>query len=67
MKNLTDARQVEWQAAKVAAERIAKICADAVYVAPDALGLIQGKIASVCQELDVIVRSLMITPPGGEK
>lgn len=64
-KVLSDARQLDWAAAKKAAERIARICEDARFTAPEALDVHRGKVALVCEQLDAIVKALRITAPGG--
>lgn len=65
VKKLADARDLDWPAAKLAAQRIIRICEDAGFTAPEALDVLQGKIALVCVELNGIAAALLITPGSG--
>lgn len=65
MKTIADARDLDWAAAKAAAERVIRICEDAGFTAPEALDILRGKVQLVCMEMDQIVAALHITPPGG--
>lgn len=61
---LADARQLDWEATRAAAQRILRICDDAVFVAPEALDILQSKIALVCEQMNDIVAALCIRAPG---
>jgi hypothetical protein len=63
---LTPMTDIDWAGAKEAAQRIIKRCDDAPFTAPEATAIIQRNIQAVCIELDIIVRALKITPPGGK-
>lgn len=63
-RKLADARQLDWEAARTAAQRILRICDDAFFVAPEALDVFQGKIALVCEQMNAIVKALCIRGPG---
>lgn len=62
---LTDSRQLDWGAAKRAAQSILKACDDAAYTAPEALYAHREHIVKVCSAMDEIAKALCITPPKG--
>jgi hypothetical protein len=60
---LTDARQLNWSAARDAAQRIIKRCDDASFTAPEALDVIRAQIQAVADDLNTIAAALLITTP----
>jgi hypothetical protein len=58
---LTDSKQLDWAAAKVAAERIARICSDAAYTAPEALLIHGQRLAKVAEQMTRIAAALILT------
>lgn len=59
---LTASTQLNWAAALQAAQLIVRICNDAGFIAPEALDVLRANIAVICSQMDVIARSLLITP-----
>lgn len=64
MPVLTDARQLNWTAAREAAQRIIKRCDDAGFTAPEALGVIRTQLAAVATDMNVIAEALLLRKPG---
>lgn len=60
---LTDARQLNWTAAHLAATRIARHCQDAGFVAPEDIHAHHRYVRLVCEEMNALVEALCITPP----
>ena len=63
VKKISDARELDWDAAKAAALEIVRVCQEAGFTAPEALDYLCSKVVLVCEQLNVIVAALKITPP----
>jgi hypothetical protein len=57
---------LDWEMAKKAAEHIVKMCEDAFYVPPEAVGQHTAYVAKVCGAMDSIVDALKLRHGSGE-
>lgn len=58
---LFDTAQLDYTMALAAAKSIVRICEDAGFTSPEALDLHQIKIRRICEAMDIIAKSLLIT------
>lgn len=63
MTTLGHGSELDWTAARAAAERIIARCDDAAFTAPEETTVLQARIQLVCEELDKIVAALRIRVP----
>lgn len=61
---LTSTAQLDWTAARAAAQRIVRICDDAGFTAPEAVDLHLAKVVEVTERMNDVARNLLIKPPG---
>lgn len=64
---LTDARHLNWSAAREAAQRIIKRCDSAGFTAPEDLGFIRAQLHAVAGDLNAIAAALLISTPEAGK
>ena len=55
---LTDSRHLDWDKAKVSAQRIIRVCDDAGFSAPEDLVAFQSKLHEVADHLNAIAAAL---------
>ena len=58
---LSDARQLDWDRARIGAERIIKVCDGAGFTAPECLDVYRAKIVEVAEAMNDIAAALLIS------